>query len=113
MLEPNSTKSHDVTTGANERIQVKARVMTGPGGKFSAFRSFAFDAAVFLTFEAITLELVQARQLTSDEVTSSGARSEWTNATTLTGARIRLLGIDVTDEMRAAYARLDEITPGP
>lgn len=53
-LEPNSARSHDVTTHAGDRIQVKAR-------------------------------------------------------TTLTGGRVKGLGTEVTDEMRAAHARLDEV----
>lgn len=108
-LEPNSTKSHDVTTVAGERIQVKARIMAGNGGKFSQFRSFDFTSAIFLTFHPLTLDLTYARELASDDVTGNGSKSEWTNATTLTGGRVERLGKDVTDEMRDAYARLDEI----
>lgn len=108
-LEPNSMKSHDVTTVAGDRIQVKARIMAGTGGKFSQFRSFDFTSAIFLTFDPATLDITYARELTSDEVTGHGSTSGWTNATTLTGARVRTLGVDVTEEMRSAYARIDEV----
>ncbi|KAA0961865.1 hypothetical protein FQ142_00495 [Microbacterium sp. ANT_H45B] len=112
-LERNSTKSHDVTTDAGERIQVKARIMKGNGGKFSSFRSFEFTTAIFLSFDPATLDIDYARELRSEEATGNGARSGWTNATTLTGGRVKRLGTDVTEEMRAAYARLDEpIPPG-
>lgn len=111
-LEPNSTKSHDVTTPDERRIQVKARIMSGSGGKFSQFRSFDFDTAIFLTFDPQTLDIAYARELTSDEVTANGSRSGWTNATTLTGGRVRGLGRDVSEEMRAAYLRLDEVLDG-
>lgn len=106
-LEPQSMKSHDVTTEEGLKIQVKARIMKSPSGKFSQFRSFGFDTAIFLVFEPVTVELLFARELTAAEVTSAGARSEWVNATTLTGARVLTLGTDVTDEMRQAYERLD------
>lgn len=109
-LEPNSTKSHDVTTAAGDRIQVKARIMKANGGKFSQFRSFDFTSAIFLSFNPSTLDIDYSRELSSEEVTGNGSKSGWTNATTLTGGRVRGLGTDVTDEMRAAYARLDEIT---
>lgn len=112
-LEPNSTKSHDVTTPSGDRIQVKARIMSGNGGKFSQFRSFEFTTAVFLTFDPKTLDIAYARELTSAEVTGNGSKSGWTNATTLTGGRVRGLGTDVTDEMRVAYARLDEVSSPP
>ena len=108
-LEPNSTKSHDVTTVAGDPIQVKARNMAGNCGKFSQFRSFDFTSAIFLSFDPATLDIAYARELTSVEVTGHGSKSGWTNATTLTGGRMKGLGADVTDEMLAAYMRLDEV----
>lgn len=41
VLEPNSTKSHDITTATGHRIQVKAMASrtAGAGAKFSPFRS--------------------------------------------------------------------------
>lgn len=110
-LEPNSTKSHDVTTPEGHRIQVKARIMSGNGGKFSQFRSFDFDTAIFLTFDPQTLDITYARELTSSDVVENGSKSEWVRATTLTGGRVRALGTDVTAEMQAAYQRLDEAVP--
>lgn len=106
-LEPQSMKSHDVTTEAGQKIQVKARIMKTPSGMFSQFRSFGFDTAVFLVFAPVTVDLLFARELTAGEVTSAGARSEWVNATTLTGAKVLTRGADVTDEMREAYRLLD------
>lgn len=108
-LEPNSTKSHDVTTPSGDRIQVKARIMGDSGGKFSQFRSFDFDSAIFLSFDPASLDLTYARELTADDVRFNGSASGWTNATTLTGTRVKTLGNDVTDEMCAAYLRLDEV----
>ena len=74
VLEPNSTKSHDVTDQSGRRVQVKAmggRVV-GRSGKFSPFRSFDFDTAVFLIFAAETFELVLAREVDADSVEAVG-----------------------------------------
>ncbi len=61
-LEPNSTKSHDVTDRDGRKIQMKARSIR-PGrkiGRFSPLRSFNFDSAVVLIFDAETFDLVDA-----------------------------------------------------
>lgn len=108
VLESNSTKSHDVTTEFGKRIQVKARIFSHTAGKFSAFRSFDFDTAVFLIFAPDTYDITGAYELTSAEVTGGGSKDDWTNSTTLTGNRVKNLGKDVTEEMKRAYERLDE-----
>lgn len=66
-------------------------------------------SAVLLTFDPAKLDITYARELTSDEVTGHVSTSGWTNATTLTGGRVKALGVDVTEEMRIAYARLEEV----
>lgn len=106
VLEPNSTKSHDVTDPGGRRIQVKA--MGGrTAGKFSPFRSFDFDTAVFLVFESQTFELVFAREVSANDVKAVSRYSAHTNGRQPTLRQIENVGIDVTDEMRAAYAALD------
>jgi hypothetical protein len=54
-LAPNSQKSWDVLTPDGERLQVKARVVTNPRTlgerQLSVFRSWDFDAAVFVLFD--------------------------------------------------------------
>lgn len=109
VLEPNSTKSHDVTDQSGRRIQVKAmggRVV-GRSGKFSPFRSFDFDTAVFLIFAAETFELVLAREVDADSVEAVAPYSRHTNGRQATLRQVESLGLDVTTEMREAFATLD------
>lgn len=109
VLEPNSTKSHDVTDQSGRRVQVKAmggRVV-GRSGKFSPFRSFDFDTAVFLIFAAETFELVLAREVDADSVEAVAPYSRHTNGRQATLRQVESLGLDVTTEMREAFATLD------
>lgn len=50
VIEPNSTKSHDITTTSGRRIQVKAMGprAAGASSRFSPFRSANYHTAVFL-----------------------------------------------------------------
>ncbi|MEJ5928845.1 hypothetical protein WG915_09515 [Corynebacterium sp. H128] len=109
ILEPNSTKSHDVTTPGGHRIQVKAmgRRMGGKKGKFSPFRSFDFDTAVFLVFESQSFELILAREVSAKDVEAVSGYSAHTNGRQPTLSQIECTGVDVATEMRAAYAALD------
>ena len=109
VLEPNSMKSHDVTDPSGRRIQVKAMGGRGAGksGKFSPFRSFDFDVAVFLAFEFRTFELALAREVSAKDVQTVSRYSAHTNGQQPTLSQIKNAGIDVTDEMRVAYAALD------
>jgi len=54
-LADNSQKSWDVLTEENERLQVKARVVTNPAApgerQLSVFRSWDFDAAIVVLFD--------------------------------------------------------------
>ena len=109
VLEPNSTKSHDVTDQSGRRIQVKAmggRVV-GRSGKFSPFRSFDFDTAVFLIFASETFELVLAREVRADAIEAVARYSSHTNGRQPTLRQVESLGLDVTIEMREAFAALD------
>lgn len=109
VLEPNSTKSHDVTDQSGRRIQVKAMGgrMVGRSGKFSPFRSFDFDTAVFLIFAAETFELVLAREVRADAIEAVARYSSHTNGRQPTLRQVESLGLDVTIEMREAFAALD------
>ena len=109
VLEPNSTKSHDVTDPSGRRIQVKAMGgrTAGKAGKFSPFRSFDFDTAVFLVFEFQTFDLAFAREVSASDVEAVSQYSAHTNGRQPTLRQIENAGIDVTDEMRAAYEALD------
>lgn len=112
VLEANSTKSHDITTPAGVRIQVKGMgARTTASGKFSPFRSFDFDAAIFLLFAAPSFDLVLAREVSSGEVDSMSRYSEHTNGKQPTLAQVRGAGVDVAAEMQAAYLTLDRALP--
>lgn len=108
-LEPNSMKSHDITDTGGRRIQVKAMGArrTGKAGKFSPFRSFKFDIAVFLVYEFQTFKLAFAREVRANDVEAVSRYSAHTNGCQSTLRQIENAGIDATDEMRAAYAALD------
>jgi hypothetical protein len=54
-LEEPSNPSWDVTTASDEKLQVKARIVSDPRNRgqrqLSAFRSWKFDAAVIVLFD--------------------------------------------------------------
>lgn len=79
----------------------------GKAGKFSPFRSFDFDTAVFLIFEVQTFELAFAREVSASAVEAVSRYSAHTNGRQPTLRQIEDAGVDVTDEMRAAYSALD------
>lgn len=108
-LEPNSAKSHDVVDPAGRRLQVKAMGgrAVGRSAKFSTFRSFDFDTAVFLVFEAGTFDLVLAREITASDVEVVSGYSAHTNGRQPTLRQVENLGVDVAEEMRRAYEALD------
>lgn len=107
-LAPNSAKSWDVCARDGRRLQVKSRVLY-PGTRksqvFSAFRSFDFDACVFVLFDGTSYEITQAVELPQQPVVDMAKRSEW-----IAGSRVRtdLVGApgarDVTETMRRALA---------
>ena len=111
VLEPNSTKSHDVTSLDGRRIQVKAMGArkVGRAGTFSPFRSFGFDTAVFLVFAAETFEIVLAREVPAADIEAATRCIPHINGRQPTLRQIESLGDDVTEEMRAAYAALDAV----
>ncbi|MEZ5209879.1 hypothetical protein [Gordonia sp. (in: high G+C Gram-positive bacteria)] len=115
VLEPNSTKSHDVTTDDGRRIQVKAmgRRALGRSAVFSPFRSFDFDTAVFLVFAQDTFEIAEAWEATAAQIEAVARFSRHVNGHLPSLARIAAVGRDVTVEMSAAYAALDRRTRLP
>lgn len=110
-LAANSFHSWDLTTDDGTTVQVKARLLDRADKSsqtFSAFRSFTFDAALFLLFDAANYDLVWARQLTADEAAALGRRVEHTNSTAIPIRRVASVGLDVTERVAAAYDRIDE-----
>ncbi|MFI6030788.1 DUF6998 domain-containing protein [Amycolatopsis magusensis] len=107
-LVPNSGKSYDLDAADGRRVQVKARTVdadTRAGAVFSAFRSFAFDIAVLLTFDSTTYTLLQAREVPAAELETAGRYSAHIN-----GRLIRIttglgLGVDVAARFHAVASR--------
>ncbi len=117
VLEPNSTKSHDITTPEGVRIQVKAITCRSRGstGKFSPFRSADYDTAVFLVFNAEDFDLDEAYEVPADSIEQSVVLSAHVNGRAPTLHQVRRLGSDVLPEMKAAFAIIDDgaDTPEP
>lgn len=111
-LAPNSEKSWDVRADDGRLLQVKSRVIF-PGVRksqvFSPFRSFEFDACVFVLFDGRNYEITQAIELPRDSVMDMARRSEW-----VAGSRVRVFANliaapgarDVTEAVSRALASL-------
>jgi hypothetical protein len=107
-IEPNSKKSYDVLDATGRRVQVKARLVADQKDtQFSAVRSWDFDVAVFIVLDARTYDVSWARELTSAEATSLGRHVILTNSRAIRAREVLTLGTDVTDRIRAAFARMD------
>ena len=114
-LAPPSEKSWDVLAGDGRKIQVKSRLVA-PGSKgtqqYSPFRSWDFDAGVFITFDAFTYDVTQALEVPCEGIQSLASPVPHVGST---AARVHtkapLLGlpnaIDVTSRLQAAMEDLD------
>lgn len=111
-LQPNSQKSYDVLTGDGRRIQVKSRALNTAGSAiYSLFRSWDFDACVFILFDPDTYDVTQAHEAPTTSLRPITNRSDWTagdrvsvrtNVLALPGA------VDVTRQVQAAQSRLSQ-----
>lgn len=106
------------------RVQVKARTVgtdTRRNAKFSAFRSWDFHKALFITFDAVTYDVTSAVMVPSTAIQQRALFSGHTNAFTVT-LGTDLLGLsgadDVTELILAGQERADlarskaTVTPG-
>jgi hypothetical protein len=112
---PNSEKSYDLRRPDGHRVQVKARVVDPLDKRtqaFSAFRSWDFEEALFLLFDAASYDLIWARELTRDETVGIGRRVEHTNSSAVAVRNVLRGGSDVTALMRDAYERINEPSSG-
>ncbi|GAA3339128.1 hypothetical protein GCM10017714_13360 [Curtobacterium pusillum] len=110
-LAPNSEKSYDLLTPDGTRVQVKARMVQPSDARpqaFSAVRSWDFDLALFMLFDAGTYDLTWARELTREEAEPLGRRVEHTNSWAVLVRQVEGAGGDVTERLADAYGRLDE-----
>ncbi|GAA2373716.1 hypothetical protein [Gordonia cholesterolivorans] len=108
VLEPNSTKSHDITAPGGQRIQVKAMGVrsAGTAAKFSAFRSTDITTAVFLVFD-LDFHLIEAREVDAADIEQTKVVAH-VNGRKPTLRWVRSVGTDVTTEMQAAWTRINE-----
>ncbi len=113
VLEPNSTKSHDITTAAGQRIQVKAMSnrAAGPAARFSPFRSADYDTAVFLVFGA-EFDIVEALEVEATLIEEQVRFVPHVAGRQPSLTQVRKLGNDVTAEMQSAYGRIDGMPLG-
>lgn len=111
-LAPNSSKSWDVRASDGRLLQVKSRVIspdTRRSQVFSPFRSFDFDACVFVIFDAHDYSISHAVELPAESVRGLSRHSEW-----IAGHRVRVFAdllnapgaVDVTVRLQVSLAAL-------
>lgn len=110
-VQPNSNKSFDVLTKDGRRLQVKCRVLKVPGTQiYSLFRTWDFDACVFILFDPDTYDVTRAVEVPAAGLPALSRHSKWvagdrvqvrTDLLQVPGAR------DVSSELIAAQALLD------
>lgn len=108
VIEPNSTKSHDITTTSGRRIQVKAMGprAAGAASRFSPFRSANYHTAVFLVFDA-NFDIKEAHEVPANQIEQNIRFVPHINARQPSLSQVRALGTNITTEMQTAYARID------
>lgn len=102
-LEPNSTRSHDITAPDGTTIQVKAMGLrtAGNNAKFSPFRSLSFTTAVFLLFDA-SYDLTEAWEVPAALIAETPHVAH-INGRMASLRWVRDHGADVTAEMASAW----------
>lgn len=98
-------QSIDVIVADGRRIQVKSRTLPRGDMRHFAFHDLEFDAAVVISFDRETSELLWARELSQLEATLL-AKPHKTDGWRIRMAAAREAGKDVTAELRSAYSRL-------
>jgi hypothetical protein len=114
-LAPNSEKSWDVTAGDGRLLQVKSRVIAANALskpiQFSVFRSWNFDAAIFIVFAAETYEILAAYEVPANAVRERAIASGWVGGHRLTLSLTGLSAlpgcVDVTAKLTVALENLD------
>jgi len=105
-----SEKGWDVNA-AGRKLQVKCRVIdptVKSSQQFSPFRSWGFDACVFVLLDSMTYEIIRALEIDISNVKSSSQPSPWVAGSRITVAQVltHQSAKDVTDLVRAAYDSL-------
>lgn len=113
-LAPPSEKSWDVRAPDRRLLQVKARLIAASDRRshnYSPFRSFGFDACVFLLLDAHTYDVVQAVEVPVDAVRALARETKWVAGSRVsTRAPLAALAgaVDRTDDISAALRDLDQ-----
>lgn len=112
-----SEKSWDVRTADGVLLQVKCRVVE-PGSRrthvYSLFRSWDFDACVFVNLNSVTYDIEQAVEIPVEQVQAIARLSSWVAGHRITVSQIRsgISGaVDVTEPLRRAYEAMDRPKP--
>ena len=106
-IEANSKKSYDIEAADGTLVQVKARAWgpdTSPSAVFSVFRSFDFDIATLVVFDATNYTLMWAREMAAAEVESAARWSKHVNGHLLRVSLAQRLGVDITERFRATLS---------
>ncbi len=112
-LAPRSEKSWDVRV-EGRRLQVKARLVVNGARSsqvYSPFRSWDFDACVFVLLDAYTYEVRQAVELPASAVQDIAKEVAWVRGYRISTAidLYALVGsVDRTAELAAALNHLDD-----
>jgi hypothetical protein len=105
-LAPNSEKSWDVLTDDGRKLQVKCRALSRGRGTmlFSPFRSFNFDAAVFVLLSGEDLVVVSATEVPTPTVRSIASFRAHVNGHVVSkrdlDRALALDALDVTSRLR-------------
>lgn len=108
-----SVKSWDVRAG-DRKLQVKCRLIDPDGRRyesFSAFRSWEFDACVFITLDCYTYDVLRAVEVPMATVQALARERSWVKAHVISVGQIAgpVQGArDVTDPIRRALDDLGE-----
>ena len=110
-LAPNSEKSWDIRTPDNQRLQVKARVVSSPAKRsqlqLSPFRSFDFDAAIIVLLSGDDFAVRRAVRLPAKVVEEAARYVKHVNGWILHATDEVLkhpLALDITSALRASAA---------
>ena len=113
-LAPNSEKSWDIRAADGRRLQVKGRVIAARAQtkpvQFSVFRSWDFDAAVFVVFAAETYDIVGGFEIPVAEIQSRATSVSWVGGERFTPSVAVLRAtpgvVDITDRLQSALLAL-------
>ena len=107
-----SKKSWDVRDG-HRRLQVKCRVVDAASKKsesFSPFRSFDFDACVFVVLDSKNYHVAHAAEVSRASVEASSTLYKWVAGSRVTVSHVKALtdARDVTEVLREAQVEVDK-----